>query len=634
MIVPMKKLSLLLYHKERESFLTSLQDLGVVHIEENPEVTSEDLETLQGNLKTSDSVIKSLNKIEKELLSPVSQEIDGNAEEIIEKFDECEQQIEKIDQKIASLQKDIKALSVWGNFEPSSVERLKNSGINLRFFELTEKKFDELNKDGFYFEVINRQSGTVFFTAIEKEKAVSIDADEIILPKISLGKAEQQVGELESQKATVNSSLQDLVRYKNIIQNYFNVNSDSRGFEAARINMQEAAEGKLLLMTGWLPLDNEKKVAEFLDKYSSWYQFSEPTKDDKIPVKLKNRKTWKLFEPILKIYSLPDYFEIDPVPFFAPFFAFFFGLCLADFGYGILLLIISGIGLAKVPKNLKPFMFLGLILGFCTLIGGFILNTFFGHPIFATAGAETGYFKSGVAWALLTPVVTEAGTYFPAMPFAMYIGVLQILVGTVMRMVNQLRNEGFMYTLHPFASFLMICGVTVLMAGIDFVDMGKFTFGSLQLGPMLQSIPMKLTIAVIFTGLGILFLFNNPNKIIPVRLGMGLWELYQFGSGLMADALSYLRLFALGLAGGLLGAAFNQIAFMFILTKEGTVNYANPLIICTILVLIIGHSLNFILAALGSFVHPLRLTFVEFYNNVVFKGGGQPFTPFSKVVKQ
>jgi V/A-type H+-transporting ATPase subunit I len=101
----------------------------------------------------------------------------------------------------------------------------------------------------------------------------------------------------------------------------------------------------------------------------------------------------------------------------------------------------------------------------------------------------------------------------------------------------------------------------------------------------------------------------------------------------MADGLSYLRLFALGLAGGLLGAAFNQIAFMFIITKEGTLNYASPLIICTILILIIGHTLNFILAALGSFVHPLRLTFVEFYNNVVFKGGGQAFRPFSKAVK-
>lgn len=633
MIVPMKKLSLLLYHKERETFLTSLQDLGVVHIEENPEITSQDLESLQGKLKTSDNVIKALKTIEKELSSPITQEKEGNAEEIIEKFDEYEQQIEKIDQKIASLQKDIRALSVWGDFEPSSVERLKSTGINLRFFELSEKKFEELNKDDLYFEVINRQSGTVFFTVVEKEEPVSVEADEVILPDISLGKAEQEVKKLEKQKTDVNGSLKELVKYCDILQAYFDKNSDSRSFEAARINMEEVAEGKVLSMTGWLPLDKENKIAEFLDKYPSWYQFSEPTKEDKIPVKLKNRKTWKLFEPILKIYSLPDYFEIDPVPFFAPFFAFYFGLCLADLGYGILLLIISGIGLAKGPKNLKPFMYLGLILGCCTLVGGFILNTFFGHPIFAATGAETGYFKSGVAWALLTPVVTEAGTYFPAMPFAMYIGILQILVGTTMRMVNQYRNAGFMYMLHPFAAFLMICGVTILMAGIDFVDMGKFTLGSFNLGPMLVAVPMKLTLALIFTGLGILFLFNNPNKIIPVRLGMGLWELYQFGSGLMADGLSYLRLFALGLAGGLLGAAFNQIAFMFIITKDGTLNYANPLIICTILVLIIGHTLNFILAALGSFVHPLRLTFVEFYNNVVFKGGGQAFRPFSKVVK-
>jgi V/A-type H+-transporting ATPase subunit I len=118
-----------------------------------------------------------------------------------------------------------------------------------------------------------------------------------------------------------------------------------------------------------------------------------------------------------------------------------------------------------------------------------------------------------------------------------------------------------------------------------------------------------------------------------MRFGLGLWELYQFAQGLMGDGLSYLRLFALGLAGGLLGAAFNQIAFMFITTPDGTVNYASVGVIGTILVLIVGHTLNLLLSALGAFVHPLRLIFVEFYNNLEFRGGGVPYSPLSKEVK-
>ena len=111
---------------------------------------------------------------------------------------------------------------------------------------------------------------------------------------------------------------------------------------------------------------------------------------------------------------------------------------------------------------------------------------------------------------------------------------------------------------------------------------------------------------------------------------MGLWELYQFVSGVVGNLLSYLRLFALGLSGGLLGAAFNYIAFMFI-TKDGVVHYASPLLAATIIVLVLGHTLNIALCCIGSFVHPLRLTFVEFYSNISFKGGGKQYSPFRQL---
>jgi V/A-type H+-transporting ATPase subunit I len=128
-------------------------------------------------------------------------------------------------------------------------------------------------------------------------------------------------------------------------------------------------------------------------------------------------------------------------------------------------------------------------------------------------------------------------------------------------------------------------------------------------------------------GLVLLFFFNNPSKSVFVRLPLGLWEFYQFVTGLMGDVLSYIRLFALGLAGGLLGASFNKIALM---VCGGELNFSTPLVVFTIIILILGHVINIALASLGAFVHPLRLTFVEFYKHLEFQGGAKEYKPFAK----
>jgi V/A-type H+-transporting ATPase subunit I len=149
-----------------------------------------------------------------------------------------------------------------------------------------------------------------------------------------------------------------------------------------------------------------------------------------------------------------------------------------------------------------------------------------------------------------------------------------------------------------------------------------------------------MPVALILIAVGLLLIvFDNlfVKKISSpfLRPVLIFWDAYNFASGLMSTSLSYLRLFALGLAGGLLGAAFNQIAFMLITNEQGVVNWATPLVVFTILILIIGHSLNLALSALGAFVHPLRLTFVEFYGgfSLGFKGGGKPYKPLSKVTE-
>lgn len=631
MIEPMKKLSLLLYHQEKEPFLQSLRDLGVVHVVENPEVTSGDLQSARAALRTYERTLGALKRVQRELDSENPQREDRDVDDIVGEYEKLRDRKESLAQSIAAEKKNVATLAPWGDFDPQRIEALEAVGIKVRFFAASPKKFAALDMSKVSAEVISKTSGGVYFVVFQHEEEIELDAEEQILPQTSLSAAQEAIEEYRNESEQVDKSLAELTSYTDLLESYTRTKQSEARYESVRISMEEAAAGRVLSLTGWLPTRLEKKVAEFLDGYPAWYEITEPVTDDDVPVALQNPKQIKLFEPVTKIFSLPWYFEVDPTPFFGPFFALFFGLCLSDMGYGLVVTALGLVGLKVAPKALRLPMMLLAVLGFSTMLGGFLLNTVFGHAIFSPPGAEAGFLDQGAAAALLRPTETASGSmYFPAIPLSVYLGVMQIMLAIVLKAFNRARLNGIVYAFHPVGDLLMVAGVALLMANINFLDMGVFTFGAIALGPWLSGLPMSFAWALAAMGCLVMFVFNNPDKKAAARFGLGFWELYQFGTGLMADGLSYLRLFALGLGTGLLGSAFNQIAFMLITAEDGTRNYLSLPVIGTVLILLGGHGINLALSGLGSFVHPLRLTFVEFYKNLDFKGGAQAYSPFGK----
>lgn len=638
MIVNMKRMELLLYHKEREQFLENLRTLGVVHVVESPqqEETAE-VQVLTQKLKACAQTISSLMKIQnvQEISIPQIQECDS-VEEVIEKYNELKGKIEKTEQEIAALNKDCSRLEPWGDFKPESVHRLADINVRMRFFLLPQKKFDTLDKKNLVFEEINRTDGMVYFVVLERGESVEIDAEEVRVGDISLSEIRKKIKDFQLQQKYNYESLNRMVTYIDVLRRYRTELFNKMQYERASLSMKDQASGKLLSLSGWFPLERERKIKEFLEKHPVYYTIRDPYPDEDVPVLLKNRPFSKLFEPIIGLYSLPDYREIDTSPFIAPFFALFFGLCLGDMGYGLVVLIGALIARCKVGPKLKPFMTLGIILGFATAISGLLINSFFGQPIFGGSGVESAFFSSGVQkFAPLSSLKTESGTVFPAMSLALLLGFIQVFFGMGLQAYVRIKNYGLKGGIEPIASIVMVFGALVWAAHADFLNLGfgNFTVGPLNVGKLLLAVSPGAGKTMLWGGLVLYFLFNNFQKKILVRPLIGIWEFYQFSTGFLSNILSYLRLFALGLAGGLLGAAFNQIAFLLI-TKDGVINYASWGIIGTILILIIGHTLNLALSALSAFVHPLRLTFVEFYSALSFKGGSKPFMPFAKIEKQ
>ncbi len=636
MIQKMKKLSLLLYHKEKESFLDRLAELGVVHIEVDKDAESEQLTTIDQHLRKAGNVHRSLGLLARNEKVSLPQKSDKPAEQVIATFERLEQEKDATEAHILTMRKNISTLEPWGDFDPADVHRLEEVGVRTRFFIIAEKQFEKMPRDHLTMQVINRTEGTVFFVVMERGETVDVQAEPIVLPKISLTEANKKLKQLESERESIHKQLQELTAYTGVLAKDLAVANGSKDMENARLSMDSQVDGKIMAMTGWVPTNRVKAVGDFLKSFAAWHEFSEAEFDDPVPVALKNGKASRLMEPIIGLYSLPDYFEIDPTPFVTPFFVFFFGLCLGDLGYGAVLLLVSLIGMKVAPPKMRPFMALGAIMGLCTALAGLLLNTVFGFPVFATSAAENAMLSSGNAISLLSPVETARGTYFPAMPFSIYIGILQLILGMIIRIGNSFENGEWRDAVNPFYSIVIVLGVVIQMAKWDFVDMGKLELGAVAIGPWLTGIPASVVLALVFGGTAILAvdnLFIKNIKQVALRPVLIIWDAYNFASGLMSTGLSYLRLFALGLAGGLLGAAFNQIAFMIVTTPEGDVNYATPLIVFTVLILIFGHALNLVLSALGAFVHPLRLTFVEFFGgfSLGFKGGGKPYRPLAKV---
>ena len=358
-----------------------------------------------------------------------------------------------------------------------------------------------------------------------------------------------------------------------------------------------------------------------MDKEDVAYLIEDPKPTENIPIKLRNNPVGKLFEPLMKIFSLPNYFEIDTTIFIAPFYTIFFGMCLADLGYGLVLFSILTIALILIKnKSMKIIIGLGMVLSASTAVMGFLLNGLFGFSI------SDQVMKVGILPESLKPLIILSDQT-DVMLLSMALGFIQVLVGLIIKIINSIRNGSFWDGLQPIGNFLFILGVA--FAGVIYGGGATFKISIFNIGQHLTNFAglfgtslLNLTLILIILGTLLVLLFNGMQNKFYIRPLLGIWEMYNAITGILGDILSYIRLFALGLAGGLLGSAINQIAGM---TNNGSIVG----LIAMILIMIFGHSLNLMLSILGSFVHPLRLTFVEFYKNIGFTGGGIAYTPFS-----
>lgn len=652
MIEPVRKLHLFLFYKEKKRALAKLQSLGMVHLETQEQGQSGRLgklyrqkdryEKLMRQISAHDGSEKeSQNQPDSKSHSVGEISLPDDLQKRLEFLEELIGRKEELNSALEELHQQYIRYKPLGDFDSSAIAKLSDRGVKLYFYRGAVRLYEQFDLSKYTTIELAKDSQNVYFVLIQADltgeegsgqEAPVIPFERLPLPGQSLSSLQNQMKKVETEIEQINRTLSHVKENEDrLIKGHARL-EERIAYQQAKLSLSRHKSDQIFFIEGYYPVKNETKIKQFLDENELAYEIHEVEPDDNVPVMMKNAGPSKFFQPITKIFSLPDYFEIDPTPFFAPFFAFFFGMCFGDAGYGAVGLIISLIMLFT-SKKMRPFAWLGIILSASTVLNGFLLNTFFGEPLFNVPGSK-GILNRPSDITIFAAYTVQGGTQFPAMTLALLLGFVQIIFGFILQSANEIRQNGWKHGLKALGMVLITLSAAVIAVHHDFLFLGfnpKFEIGPIPVGAAFAAVDEDIADAGLIAGLILFFFFNSLSLNIFIRPLTGLWEFYQFTTGLLGDFLSYIRLFALGLASGLLGNAFNQIAFMVLpQSAAGEIQYAHPLIAVSVIILILGHTLNLGLSALGSFVHPLRLTFVEFYKNLNFKGGGRLFKPFAK----
>lgn len=618
MIARMSKYDLVLYAAQREDFIERLRELGLVDITTRGwEPSEEDRQLLldiEGCAKAAEFL--------KEFRADASHdglrgEPFATGRETYEHYVAAQREATAIRAEITRLEKAADELRPWGAFDVSQTERLAAQGVVLRYFSAPRGVFDKLQDEWsqrWTLTEISRSASTVWFVVVTTPgEELSLDAQEMKTPQMDIREAERRIAAEREKLGALDAEFARVAASEALLRSYAaELKERLQGIRVVASAGKEA-DGRLLILEGWAETETSSKVDALLESYPNvvWIK-SDPTPEDDTPVKLKNNRFARIFEMVGNLYARPKYGTVDMTPFFAPFYMLFFGICLNDAGYGLVLL---AMGLWMLHKNRQPGMmrraaWFATMCAIATVVFGGFCGSFFGVSM-------QSWVPTGADGQPLFHFYDFQNKFFSV---ALAIGMVQILFGMAINLVTTVRTFGIRQAFGSLGWFIILLSASVA-GGLQMLDERWVIPGFTTSSPAFY--------AAMGVGAFLLLFLNSPGRNPLLNLGAGIWNLYNNITGLLSDVLSYIRLFAIGLSGGVLALVFNSLAAGFV--PDGAGIFVRILIMLPILV--IGHGINLFMSTISSFVHPMRLTFVEFYKNAGFEMGTRSFEPLRKMDK-
>ena len=593
MIASMTKYSFILLNGEQKDLLEQLQEIGLVDITRSTKPVDETSQKLSGEVDLLSGLIQGLNKayvpegvipeyIDGDIVRLAGGQIMRYSEDTVE---------------IKVLEKEVHHLKAWGQFDKAQLEELAQAGVVVHFHVVSKKHYKPEWEQQYALSVISVGKNTVRFVVVGEDPLPG----EVPAPESSVQEKEKELAEKQKH---FQKTLGRIASAKERIPELEDLRAkalEKLDLYLASVTANTAAEETIVTLVGYAPTEKDEEVTKTLDRMGVLYIKEAAQVQDNPPISFKNNWFVRQFEVLTDMYGRPGYDGFDPTPFISFFFMLFFAFCMGDAGYGLILVAI-GLLLRKAEgfKSLAPLV---VILGAATVVIGFLFHTFFSLDI--------------AQWKIFEPIQgiflpSKIAGYDGTMVLALIVGVVHICLALCVKTYQETKNKGFLGALGTWGWTLLIVGGIIV--------------GALSLAGVLDKEATKWVVIVlgVLSALGI-FVFNDPTRNKLANVGVGLWDTYNTATGLLGDVLSYLRLYALGLAGSMLGMAFNNIGAMVL--GDGSNYLLWPPFL---LIVIIGHTLNVAMCALGAFVHPLRLNFLEFFKNSGYEAAGRNYHPLSK----
>jgi V/A-type H+/Na+-transporting ATPase subunit I len=605
MIVEMKKAIIFVLESHKKEALTQLRKLGVIHI--NPlAVESEELSRILEKRSYFEKALKIIpletgkdqpeNPPPGEKAEPVS---------IAEQAFTLYEQLMKTKEDLDRCKQEYEDLLPWGNFQPATVRELREKGVDLHFCILQEQNIEKIpgELDYICLEKTNNEAKLMF---LGDPGQLPFPVRELSLPKHSLPEMEKLIKEKEETYRKQQDDLAALAPAREMIQEEIKKLDKNLEFEQVRTGME--TDEQISYLTGFIPVHATEKLKKAAAKNGWGLILDTPKAEDRVPTLLKNPKFMRILNPIYDLLgTVPGYHEVDISIWFLIFFSVFFAMIIGDAGYGFIILGGAIAARIKMKKAPWPPFALFILMGICTIIWGTITGTWFGVEAIAR--------QEPFSWFVIPQIATFP---VPGSGMDMKSTMLNIwnICFTIAIIHLTLAHIISILRLFPKLKIFGEMGNIVFLWGMYFL---------IQALVLQQQINTNLIIWPLAVGFTAIFLFSyqegnfvkgileSLKNILPLFLGC---------IGNFSDIISYIRLFAVGLATVQVAMAFNSMA--------ETIGFSFLTALPSVIILLIGHSLNIAMAGVSVIVHGIRLKMLEFSIHVGIEWSGIEYKPFSE----
>ena len=637
MIVPMKKVSLIIMGDKKTEALKKLRKLGLLHIQIE-EGSGQKLIDLNEKVALIESAIYSLNGGKKITPQNITA---AKSLKIAEEIQDFTEQKKQYISQLAALETELERLKSWGEVDPEKIAELTQKGVEVLLYDIPKQQYNTLG-DGIKTVRLGGTKASVKCLVLktgadgEEEIISSLKPYLFVLPEISSNEVQQSIEKLKKNLADIDEKLISYSCYTDSMKNAVKQLEKEIQFEIYATGMtdeslSENAESRLSVahFVGYVEAENIEKIKKAAKSNKWGIVVEDPTEEDNVPTKLKNNKFISLVYPLTDFLgTVPGYFEYDISAWFLFFILIFFGIIFGDGGYGLIISAVAAVPIIKSLISKKPiapaFLLFGLF-GLSTVLWGTLTCTWFGLsaelvpawlrslsiPVISNVYADK-------LWTL--PWTAEGVGLTTSQNLQIFCFTLALVQLSVAHIKGAVRNRKSLKMLGDVGSILQLIGIYYLVLSLV-VNPEVFSFGLVVGG-----IPVgTVAIALIAVGFITTFIFANYEGSIIKAILSSLANIVSVLLGVVnvfSDIVSYIRLWAVGLAGAAISATVNELAgpllgnFMFM--------------VFAIILLVFGHGLNMILNVLSVIVHGIRLNTLEFSSHLDMSWSGHKFKPFEE----